>query len=143
AVTETGFFRIAAADPDRETLVAPDGTTLTAGELASLANRISNGLRALGLQPDDTLALVLPNGIEMIAAYLAGTQIGLYVTPINHHLVGPEIAYIVGDSDAKAWIGHERFATELQKAAAELGDAAPPRFAVGTVEGFQAFDALV
>ena len=39
----TGFFRIAAADPDRDVLVAPDGAVLTAGELHGLANRIANG----------------------------------------------------------------------------------------------------
>ena len=77
------------------------------------------------MQPDDTLALVLPNGVEMIAAYLAGTQIGCYVTPINHHLVGPEIAYIVSDSEAKVLIGHERFAERARpRSLAELGDAA-------------------
>ena len=121
----TGFFRIATADPDRDALVAPDGTVLTAGELHGLANQIANGLQAIGVQPDDTLALVLPNGVEMLAAYLAGTQIGCYVTPINHHLVGPEIAYIVRDSEAKALIGHERFAGELAKVVDELRDARP------------------
>jgi long-chain acyl-CoA synthetase len=94
-VADLGFFSFATREPDVEALVAPDGRSLSRGELAALANRIANGLRAQGAQPDDTLALVLPNAVEMVAAYLAGTQIGLYVTPINHHLVGPEIAYIV------------------------------------------------
>ena len=116
---------------------------LTAGELQPLANRIANGLQALGVQPDDTLALVLPNSAEMIAAYLAGTQIGCYLTPINHHLVGPEIAYIVGDSGAKALIGHERFAERAAKALDELGDAAPRAFAIGEVAGFRPFDELM
>ena len=137
------FFSRAQAEPDREALVAPDGTTLTRGELLALANRIAHGLRALGAEPDDTLAVVLPNSVEMVAAYLAGVQIGLYVTPINHHLVGPEIAYIVADSDARVLLGHERFATELQKSLAELGGAAPPAFAVGDVPGFRPFAALV
>ena len=95
------------------------------------------------MKPDDTLALVLPNSVEMIAAYLAGTQIGCYVTPINHHLVGPEIAYIISDSEAKAVIGHERFAEPLGKALAELGDAAPPSFAIGDVPGCRPFEDLV
>jgi len=41
------------------------------------------------------------------------------VVPINHHLVGPEIAYILADSEAKAFITHERFA-EVSIEAAEL-----------------------
>jgi long-chain acyl-CoA synthetase len=142
-VSDTGFFRLATASPDRETLVAPDGTVLTAGELHGLANQIANGLQALGIKPDDTLALVLPNGVEMLAAYLAGTQIGCYVTPINHHLVGPEIAYIVSDSEARCLIGHERFADELAKVAAELGADAPPSFSIGAVDGFRPFSELI
>ena len=97
------------------------------------------------MQPDDTLALVLPNGVEMLAAYLAGTQIGCYVTPINHHLVGPEIAYIVSDSEAKALIGHERFAGELAKVVEELGDARrrPRVRRSATVAGFRSFAELI
>ncbi len=34
----------------------------------------------------------------MIELYLAATQAGLYLVPINHHLAGPEIAYILADS---------------------------------------------
>lgn len=132
-----------ATDPGADALVAPDGTILSRGELAAMANRIANGLQALGLRPDDTLALVLPNSVEMIAAFLAGTQIGLYVTPINHHLVGPEIAYIVRDSEAKVVLGHERFADELAKVADELGADLPPAFAVGDVPGFRAMAELV
>ncbi len=142
-MSELGFFNIATSDPGRGALVAPDGTTLTAGELQALANRIANGLRALGLKPDDTAALVLPNSVEMVATFLAGAQIGLYVTPINHHLVGPEIAYIVGDSDAKVLIGHERFAGELTRVLDELGDAAPPAFAIGDIAGFRPFAELL
>ena len=37
--------------------------------------------------------------------------------PINHHLVGPEIAYIVDDCEAKVFVGHERFADEAVAAA--------------------------
>jgi long-chain acyl-CoA synthetase len=142
-MAELGFFRMAAADPEAVALVAPDGTEVTRAELAALANRISNGLQRLGLQPDDTLALVLPNSVEMVAAFLAGTQIGLYVTPINHHLVGPEIAYIVKDSDARALLGHERFAEALGAVADELGDDLPPAFAIGSVPGFRPWSELV
>ena len=85
-----------------------------------MANQVSHGLRALGLETGDTVAGVLPNGMEMIELYLGALQIGLYLTPINHHLVGPEIAYIVNDSDAKVFVGHERFADEITKAMTEI-----------------------
>ena len=54
--------------------------------------------------------MLLPNSIELIELYLGALQIGLYFTPINFHLVGPEVAYILDDSDAKVFVAHERFA---------------------------------
>jgi long-chain acyl-CoA synthetase len=141
-MAELGFFRQAAADPDRVALVAPDGTEVTAGELAARANRVSHGLRALGLERGDTITVVVPNGLEMMEMVLGAQQIGLYMTPINHHLVGPEIAYIVSDSDAKVLVGHERFAGALTVAAEEAGFAEDRRFAIGSIPGWRPYAEL-
>ncbi len=141
-MTELGFWRMAQADPDRIAVIAPDGTEHTAGSLLAAANQVSHGLRALGCTVGDTVACVVPNGLEMLEFYLGATQIGLYITPINHHLVGPEIAYIVDDSDAKVLLGHERFAAELTKAATEISVPAEQRFAVGHIDGFRPFAEL-
>src|SRR4051812_37844981 len=78
---------------------------------------------------------MLPNTIELVALYFAAMECGLYIVPINWHLTGPEVAYIVGDSDAKAFIGHERFAEAATVAAARLPENA--RFAVGEIAGFR------
>src|SRR5262245_24350718 len=121
-MTDLGFWRLAASDPDRVALVDPDGREHTAGEMLARANRLVHGLRGLGMEKGDTLAAVLPNSAAMIDVYLAAMQAGWYLTPINHHLTGPEIAYIVGDSDAKVLIGHERFANALSATMKELGD---------------------
>ena len=142
-MAELGFFNQAAAHPESTAIVAPDGREVTWAELASAANRISHGLRALGVERGDTVAIVVPNSIEMIEVYLGATQIGCYITPINHHLVGPEIAYIVGDSDAKVLIGHERFAHALTAALAESGLSPDRAFAIGTVEGFRPYADLI
>ena len=104
-MSELGFWNFAQHDPDKLALVAPDGREWTRGELLAEANRIAHGLRALGLEKGDCVALVLPNCAEFIAINLAVTQIGLYMTPINTHLTGPEIAYIVKDSEAKVFFG--------------------------------------
>jgi len=141
-VAELGFFRQAAADANRVALVAPDGTEVTAGDLAARANLVANGLRALGLDTGDTIAVVVPNGIEMMEIVLGAMQIGLYLTPINHHLVGPEIAYIVEDSEAKVLVGHERFAGALVAAADESGLPEDRRFAIGAIGGWQPYEAL-
>jgi long-chain acyl-CoA synthetase len=141
-MAELGFFRQAAADPDRVVLVAPDGAEVTAAQLAARANQVANGLRALGLEKGDTVTVVVPNGVEMMELVLGAQQIGLYMTPINHHLVGPEIAYIVRDSDAKVLVGHERFAGALTIAADEAGLPEDRRFAIGSIPGWRPYSDL-
>ncbi|MDK0517821.1 acyl-CoA synthetase [Streptomyces sp. ML-6] len=132
-----GFWAQATADPDRTVLIAPDGENWTAGRLHTEANRMVHGLRAAGLERGDAFAVVLPNGAEFFIAYLAAVQAGFYLVPVNHHFVGPEIAWILSDSGAKVLIAHERFAPAVTAAAAEAGPPATHRYAVGTIEGFR------
>jgi long-chain acyl-CoA synthetase len=142
-MTDLGFWRLAQADPDRIALVDPDGQPHTAGDLLGAANGLVHALRAAGLERGDTVATVLPNGVEMVETWLAAMQAGWYLTPINHHLVEAEIAYILRDSDAKALIAHERFAAEAGPAADDVGLPAAGRIAVGAVEGFRDWDGLL
>jgi len=141
-VADLGFWNFARRDPDAQALVDPDGREHTRGELLAACNQVVHGLRALGLEKGDSVAAVLPNGAAMLELYLAVAQAGWYLTPINHHLTGPEIAYIVGDSEARAFVAHERFAEAAQKAAEQLSFPANARFAVGDVPGFRPFEEL-
>jgi long-chain acyl-CoA synthetase len=95
------FWSVAAADPERVALVEPEGRAITAGALAAAAERIAAGLRARGCRPGDAVAAVLPNSAGFMALYLAATQSGLYLVPINTHLARPEIDYIVADCGAR------------------------------------------
>ena len=95
-MAELGFFRQAAADPDRVALVAPDGTEVTAGQLGGTCQPdLATACGRSASSGATRVAVVVPNGVEMMELVLGAQQIGLYMTPINHHLVGPEIAYIV------------------------------------------------
>lgn len=138
-----GFWAQAAADPHRVVLVTPQGEEWTAGRLHADANRLVHGLRAAGLERGDAFAVVLPNGVEFLTAYLAATQAGFYLVPVNHHLVGPEIAWIVSDSGAKVLIAHERFADAATAAAAAAALPATHRYAVGAVPGFRPYAGLL
>ena len=138
---DLGFWNIARENPSHLALVDPDGTEITAGELLASSNQVTHGLRALGLKAGDSVGVVLPNGREFIEVYLACLQSGFYLVPINHHLVGPEIAYILEDSEAKAFVAHERFADAATAAVKEAGFPAEASFAVGAIDGFRSFDA--
>jgi long-chain acyl-CoA synthetase len=139
---DLGFWSLAQEDPGYLALVEPDGTEVKAGELLARANQLVHGLRRLGLQPGDAIATVLPNGAEVFELYLAALQAGWYLVPINHHLVGPEIAYIISDSEAKAVVGHERFAAECRRAADEASLPAEALFSIGSIPGFRAYGEL-
>jgi long-chain acyl-CoA synthetase len=134
-VADTGLWNIAREQPDLTAVVDPDGRAVDYRTLAAFADRYGRGLQQLGLQTGDCVVVMLPNTIELVALYFAALECGLYIVPINWHLTGPEIAYIVEDSDAKAFIGHERFAGAATIAAASLDQSA--KFAVGEIAGFR------
>ncbi|MHB1787286.1 MAG: acyl-CoA synthetase [Acidimicrobiales bacterium] len=142
-MADIGFWKLAQQHPDSLAVVEPDGHEVAAGELLAQANQIVHGLRHRGMQAGDVVAAVVPNGAPMLALYMAAMQAGWYLTPINHHLTGPEIAYILSDSEARVLIGHERFAEPLAKAAAEAGLGPDRCFAIGSIDGFDSYTGLV
>jgi long-chain acyl-CoA synthetase len=130
----TGLWNIAADQPDSTALVDPSGREITYRELAADADRYGRGFQALGLEPGDSIVLMLPNSAELVAVYFAAYQTGLYVVMANWHLTGAEVAYLVQDSGAKAFVGHERFVAAATEAAASLP--ANAKYSVGDVPGF-------
>jgi len=137
-----GFWSFAKQDAKALALVSPDETLVSRGELAAASNRLARGLRQLGLAPGDVVAVVLENGRPFVELYLACFQSGLYLVPINNHLAGPEIAYIVENSEAKAFVTSPRFRDAVEKALPELKLPATHRFSVGALPGFRPFEEL-
>ncbi len=128
---DLGFWALAQENPDYLALVTPEGDEVTAGALLGRANQVVHALRAQGFGVGDVVATLLPNCAEMLEVYLAALQAGWYLVPINHHLVAPEVAYILKDSGAKAFVAHERFGDVATAAADEVGLAAAGRLAGG------------
>jgi long-chain acyl-CoA synthetase len=141
-MAEMGFWSFAQQAPEKLAVVDPSGREWTRGELLAEANQIAHGLRARGLGRGDCVAVVLENCAEMYQIYLAITQIGMYMTPINNHLTGHEIGFIVKDSGARIFIGSQDFADSCRNARDEIDFPADQCFSLGTVEGFQPLSAL-
>ena len=132
-----GFWQAAEQAPDRLALVDPDGRAVRAGELATESNRLAHGLRARGLGPGAVVAALGPNGAPLVELLLAAMQAGWHYTPINSHLRPGEVAHILRDAGAAAFLGHARHSDLCRAAADEAGMAAEARFAVGRVPGFE------
>jgi fatty-acyl-CoA synthase len=77
---------------------------LTYAQWDARASRLANALLGLGLAQGDRVALLAYNALEWLEIYVALARAGLVAVPINFRLVGPEIAYIVEHSDARAFI---------------------------------------
>jgi long-chain acyl-CoA synthetase len=136
------FWGFSEKHPNHVAIVDADEQRVTEAELLGGVNQLSHGLRGLGLKRGDAIAAMLPNSREAMEVYLAVQQIGLYLTPINYHLVGPEIAYILQDCEAKAFIAHARYADVWRQAIEETGFPVKSLFSLGSVDGFRAYDVL-
>ncbi|QIS23939.1 acyl-CoA synthetase [Nocardia terpenica] len=132
-----GLWNIAATAPERIAVVDPSGLQVSYGELAAQADRLARGLQAKGLRPGDVLVSMVHNCAEALAVYFAAYEAGLYIVAVNWHLTGPEVAYILGDSEAKVFIADERFAAAARVAADEANLPGEARYAVGAVDGFR------
>src|SRR5499427_1201847 len=141
-VTAIGLWGIAAESPAQAAVIGPDGTAVSYADLAREADRYGRGLQALGLDAGDTVATLLPNGVTALAMYFAAIETGLYIVPVNWHLAAAEVAYILGDSGAGAFVAHERFGAVAADAAGQAGIDPGARFAVGAIPGFTPLSAL-
>jgi long-chain acyl-CoA synthetase len=92
--------------PDRDAVVLGD-TRLTYAQVEGAANQVANLLLSLGLESGDKVALSCPNLPFFPIVYYGILKTGAVVVPLNVLLKGREIAYHLGDSEAKAYFCFE------------------------------------
>ncbi|MGH7091468.1 MAG: acyl-CoA synthetase [Stellaceae bacterium] len=123
--------------------MAGSGSVITYGELDRASNRGAQQFRALGLKPQDHIALLAENSLRFFEICWAAQRCGLYYTAISTHLSPGEIAYIVADCGARVFIATEAMAAAADEAAARL---APEviRCMTGTARlGWRSWDAAL
>lgn len=138
-----GFWNVAKAFPDRLAILEPDGRETTFGGLLDRVERLSHGLKELGLERGDAIAAALPNCRGFMEAELAANQSGLYFIPVNCHLAPAEASHVIADSESGVLLAHEEFAELSIAAADEAGIPPVRRFAIGDISGFRPFDDLL
>jgi long-chain acyl-CoA synthetase len=82
----------------RTALSEPGRESLTYEQLWIDATRLAGGLRALGVQHGDRVAISLVNGIDWVRSFVGTILAGAVVVPVNHRLTADEIGYILSDS---------------------------------------------
>jgi acyl-CoA synthetase (AMP-forming)/AMP-acid ligase II len=108
-------------------------------------NKLAHGLLSLGLEKGDRVAVLMENSIEIVEVYLATAKMGLVIVPINFRLIGPDIEYIVNNSDAKAFIAHDEFTPTVDGIKSNLGNISPDRYIVvgEETQGYREYEAFL
>ena len=89
----------AAADPEQPAVV--DGDAITGyGELAARSLGIARTLRAVGVNPDDRVAIYLQRGADAAAAFFGVLASGAIAVTVNESLRPRQIEYILDHADA-------------------------------------------
>ena len=92
----------AATHPDRTAIVFGD-RRLSYAEVDGAANMVAGLLTSRGIERGDKVALSCPNLPYFTIVYYGILKAGGTVVPLNVLLKGREVAYHLGDSDAKAY----------------------------------------
>jgi acyl-CoA synthetase (AMP-forming)/AMP-acid ligase II len=95
----------AAARPERVLLdLFETGRTLRCGELEAFSTHLARALRERGLGPGSRVAVMLPNGIAWPITWFALLKLGAAAVPVNPAYTPRELAYVLGNAEADAWI---------------------------------------
>ena len=116
-----------------------DVARVTFGQLDDRAARFAAGLRALGVQPGDRVAVRLSQGVDMAVAILAVLRLGAVVVPVSIVLGEDGVVHRLGDSRPRVLVaaGSEQDAALAATAGATLvatDDAAAPPTMRGLME---------
>lgn len=88
------------------------GESLTYAQLHDLTERVSTGLRGVGVRPEERVAMVMLDTTEFVATFLGALRIGAIPVLTNPLLPGRDLGRIVADSRARVMIvSHERQAS--------------------------------
>lgn len=98
---------------------------------------------AIGLQPGDRVASLMPNRIELLLHYLACMKAGLVVTPLNYRYTPPEMDYALNALGASILLAHAERAVDI----AASGEAATLPLGLisygGPLDRATAFEAMI
>jgi len=89
------------------------GEDISFAEIDEGADRVANGLLALGVMPGDRVAFLGKNHPLYFEAFLGANRIGAVMTPVNWRLAAPEVAYVLDNSQARVVFVGEGFAEVL------------------------------
>lgn len=89
------------------------GRTASFEETLDKTNRLANGLRSLGVQQFDRVALIMPNSMDCVLAWFAVSTLGAIEVPINPDLKGDLLLHNISKCGAGVVIAHSDLLPEI------------------------------
>jgi acyl-CoA synthetase (AMP-forming)/AMP-acid ligase II len=83
--------------PERLAIISEEGRW-TFEEFDQRTNRLAGAMLKAGLKKGDRVAILFFNSSYFVEVYFAALKAGLIATPVNFRFVGPEIVYVLNDS---------------------------------------------
>jgi long-chain acyl-CoA synthetase len=114
--------RTAATHGDRPAIKLEDAS-VSSGALAEQSARVAGLLQQRGVAPGDRVGIMLPNVPEFAAIYYGILTAGAVVVPMNVLLKQREVAFYLGDPEAKIVFAWHGFAEAAVPGAADAGTA--------------------
>lgn len=105
-VDMSSLLRNGLAERPNEPALASLQANWTWRELDRDAGRLARNLLAMGLQPGDRVASLLPNCCITEVLYIACIRAGLVATPLNYRYMAPEIDHALKVSEASVLVAH-------------------------------------
>ena len=102
-------------------LVAPSGDSIGYEQLHGLVDRLARQLRGAGVEPGDAVALSLPNGPEIVLAFLAIVAAGAAAAPLNPAYTAAEFRAYLEDLRPRAMLFQGDTAEGARGVCRELG----------------------
>jgi acyl-coenzyme A synthetase/AMP-(fatty) acid ligase len=121
------------------------GETLTYGELEPRVTALAAGLQSIGVGKGSHVAVMLPNIAALPLTWLAIGMLGAVMVPMNNTYSEREIAYVLGDSDARFMVVDAACleAVEAVRAAGKADIASERLITVGGATRYRSLDALM
>ena len=124
-------------------IMADTGAAMTFGQLDAGANRVSQLLRAAGLQPGDHVALCLENHPRFFEILWGCEYAGLIYTAASSRLTTDELSYIVNDCGARAFITSKYMAEQAAELIAETPNVELRLMLDSTIDGYESYEGAV
>jgi crotonobetaine/carnitine-CoA ligase len=100
--------------PDQTFVSIVDGDSLTYGALHHQAAQVAGLLRQFDVQPGDRVAIMLPNGLDIVRAWAGVGRLGAVAVMINTELVGSFLAHPLNDAQPHLLIIHADYLDRLE-----------------------------